>query len=169
MQTKKRLLTFILSIVSVFALCSCTVTTAMCPLGTYEQRYNAVADEFHFYHTDLILSATGVTGFAAFDGLFIVCLCTTEDGMIYSADISTGTEYAKKIKNNDDEFQNALLSAAYLVAPFYLDSVTKEEISKIGGMILASLDDEVEVTKGITLNSKRTSGGGFEITVSLIG
>ena len=159
-----------LLLLGAFIFSSCQGSSSLCTLDDYTERYNARSEEFGFSPLTLSSSDSGVCGFAAFDGLFVVCLCTTEDGMIYTADISTGSEYSKLINGNEEKFEKALLSAAYLVSPLYIDSPNDEDISKIAGMILASIEDEKSITvkKGISLSGRKTTAGGFELEVSLI-
>ena len=151
-------------------LTSCSTGAALCPLDDYSARYNESAEAFGFKKISPSPSDSGVCGFAAFDGLFIVCLCTTEEGDIYSADISTGSEYSKLIASDEKELEKALLSAAYLISPLYLEESSEEDISKIAGMIYAALMEAKTVTlkKGMTLSGRMTSNGGFELEVDLI-
>ena len=151
-------------------LTSCSSGAELCPLDDYSVRYNENAEDFGFKKISLSTSDSGVCGFAAFDGLFIVCLCVTEEGYIYSADISTGSEYSKLISQDETEFEKALLSAAYLVSPLYLEEPSEEDISKIAGMILAALKEAKTVTpqKGMSISGKMTSNGGFEFEVNLV-
>ena len=168
-----RIKSFICTVVSLLLIVSlftgCTAKSNLCDLQDYVSRYNDTAGDFGFSPISLSPQNSGVCGFAAFDGLFIVCLCTDEDGMIYSANISTGSEYAKKLASDEDELEKALLSCAYLVSPLYLENATDNDISKIAGMILASFDGgQIDLKKSISLSGRRTSSGGFELTVLLI-
>ena len=168
-----RIKSLVCTVVSLLLIASlftgCTPDTNLCDPQDYVSRYNDTASGFGFSPISLSPSDSGVCGFAAFDGLFIVCLCTDDDGMIYSANISTGSEYAKKLASDDGELEKALLSCAYLVAPLYLESATDNDISKIAGMILASFDGgQIDLEKSTTLSGRRTSSGGFEVTVMLI-
>ncbi len=167
MRTKK--LSATICVILILCLCSCNTAAELCPLDDYLSRYNERAKLFGFSEAGTPSVRDGVCGFAAFDGLFIVCLCVTEDGMIYSADISTGSEYAKLIKRDEKELEKALLSAAYLIAPLYTDEPSDEDISRLAGMVLAAIDEEkLKIEGGISLSGERHSGGGFEVSLSFV-
>ncbi|MBE6544474.1 MAG: hypothetical protein E7675_08745 [Ruminococcaceae bacterium] len=169
MGTKCKLVALVLILITLH-LSACNVQSPLCPLDIYSDRYNATAEKFGFSGSTITPSESGVCGFAAFDGLFIVCLCTNEENEIYTADISTGSEYSKLIKDNKDAFESAALSAAYLISPLYLDEISDDDVSKLAGMILAAVDgEEVEISKDIIMNGSKTSSGGFELKISLLG
>lgn len=170
MQTKP-LVSVITALFLAIALCACTTADSLCPLDDYVSGYNSMAEEFGFSKINLSISESGICGFAAFDGLFIVCLCTDTDGRIYSADISTGSKYSDSISASEDELERACLSASYLITPLYSrNKATEEDISTLAGMVLACLDGErIKIAKNTYLTGRHTSSGGFELTVSLVG
>lgn len=169
MELKRPVFIFVL-ICLILSTASCNKSSDFCPLDLYSERYNAIAEKFGFSGSVITSSETGVCGFAAFDGLFIVCLCTTEDNLIYTADISTGSSYGALIKDNQEELERAALSAAYLVTPLYMEESDEGDISTLAGMILAAIEgDNIELGGDIVMTGKKNAAGGFEVTVSLMG
>ena len=167
MRTNGRIFAVILTAFTLI-LTSCVKSNPLCPLDLYSERYNATANEFGFSKISIKPSTTGVCGFAAFDGLFIVCLCTTDKNEIHTADISTGSEYAKLIKDDKDAFEKAALSAAYLILPLYSDKVTDDRVSELAGMVIAAIEGEkISLGDDIVMTGSQNSYGGFELTVSL--
>ena len=168
MRIDRRIISIIL-IALTFFMGSCKKEAELCPLELYSERYNKTAEQFGFEGSTVRPSESGVCGFAAFDGLFIVCLCTTQEDLIHTADISTGSEYSKLIRENRGALEKAALSAAYLILPLYKGDVTDDDVSELAGMILAAIDGEkIEIGNGAVMAGKKTTAGGFELTVTLM-
>ena len=155
-----------LSLLVALAFLSCASDSAITPfdltLDEYMEYYSARAEELGFGSASLSGGGGGVRGFAAFDGLFIICFESDGEGRIYSVDVSTSGVYSEKISGEED-LEQAAVFAGCLVEPFFKG----EELARIAGVLLGSLETPGEKLSytGCAIYGERRPSGGFEFTV----
>jgi len=133
----------------------------------YLDYYKDIGKTLGFESDPEIAEEDGLIAFSAFDGLFSVGIVDNGGDIIY-ASVSVSNEYAKELCDGiDDEkdLERAVLSAAYLVFPFYKSegALDKTEIATLGGLILSSFDEDI-MMGSIRMSAKKKDSG---FTVSI--
>ena len=159
----KRLLPVFLVLVIILSSCASIDSVT---LDQYIAHYQSVCRLLDINGQSDVIKEGEITVISAFNGLFSVGIaCNGKDEMVYCS-ISTSELYGKNIKE-EEEFKKAVLTASYLILPFFLDDYHEfdnENVAEAGGVIVASFDKDIELTRGV-ISSKYTEGNGFTITV----
>ena len=130
----------------------------------FVDHYKSSAPSLGFDQDITLIEEEESFGFLAFDGIFTVCCTADGNDVIEFVTISTTSDFAQTIEDEGD-FNQALIWAAYLALPFYLDAheYDSDDISTLAGILLASFDGQISLERGIC-SSKRLEKG-FEITI----
>ena len=167
-EVKRFFCVFLSFVISAFWLFGCDEKSFTVSGADYTGYYVAVAERFGFENAN-VMNQGNSSGFLAFEGIFTVCFnCGDNDEIVY-LEISTSTAYANTIAEEKD-FHEALLWAAYLVMPFYLEDLNAvpedTDVSTVAGMLLAAFDSPVPFERMECISQR--DGNGFIVSLTLV-